>query len=166
MKGKKKLYAVFDRSRWRLSKRNPTHAFFKAGKVLWVSKICRTDISHFLFCLPVCLSPWRSSVLLSHFSINFHCLSASASLSPVSVSLDEAVRVTLNTKCPSVPRMWTTQCSLILKLVNIDQWRLPLTHTQNSTTIHTYTHTRACRHRSLPSARSIYRQLRGQEMTQ
>lgn len=57
----KKFCAICARFKWGLSKGNPTHAFFKeTGEVLWVSEICRTDISHFLFCLPVCLSPWRS----------------------------------------------------------------------------------------------------------
>lgn len=32
-------------------------------------------------------------------------------------------------KVSSVPRMWTRQCSLILKLVNIDQWHLHCTYT-------------------------------------
>ena len=71
----KHLSAICARSRWRLRKGNPTHAFFKeTGEVLRV-QICRTDISHFLFCLPVCLSPWRSSsVVPSHLSGCTVCL--------------------------------------------------------------------------------------------
>lgn len=80
----------------------------------------------------VCLSdsPWRSCLtsLLSRFA----CVLQPHSLP---VCLDEVVRVTLDTKCPSVPTMWTTECSLILKLVNIDQWHHPCTRAHNT---HTY----------------------------
>lgn len=78
----KKFCAICARFKWGLSKGNPTHAFFKeTGEVLWVSEICRTDISHFLFCLPVCLSPWRScSKCCLTFGITSRCLSVSTSL--------------------------------------------------------------------------------------
>lgn len=119
----------------------PLTLFFKeTDEVFWVSKICQMETPHFLFCrLSVSLSlKILFGLAVSPPCITSHslsCLSASTTLSSLYACLDEAVRVTLNTKCPSVPRMWTTQCSLILKLVNIDQWHLPCIHT------HTHTHT-------------------------
>lgn len=60
---------VLDLDEGRVKEIPLTLSFKETGEVLWVSKICRTDISHFLFCLPVCVSPWRScSILLSHLS--------------------------------------------------------------------------------------------------
>lgn len=89
---------------------NSTHALVKeTTEVICVSKTHRTEISHFLFCLPVCL--WRCCSV-SPLCITCLCLSVCLRLShTVSASVDEVVRVTLNTKCPSVPSMLTPKLS-------------------------------------------------------
>lgn len=79
---------------------------------------CRTDISQFLICLCLTLKMFRligpALSFLVHFPPSFVCLSMKQQGDPG-----------LNTKCLLVPSMQTTQCSLILKLVNIDRWLAP-----------------------------------------
>lgn len=120
---------------------------------------------------------FSSCLLVSHLkdvrswnlpSLYYQSRSTSTSLSPLSFA--EAMRLTLNTKCPPVPSMWTTQCSFILKLVNIDWWHslLPInipnlgctcpkcTHTVTTTTIISDHHYQPYRFRAI----SLDKQLR------
>lgn len=110
------------------------------GEVLRVFEMCKTDIPRVLFCLSVPLSLKVSLDLTS-----LYCLCVFVSLSQSvpwwSTEGDPEHKVSFSAKYVD------TQCSLIFKLVNIDQWHHhDFYYLTTHSVLNGHTHTHVCTH--------------------